>query len=259
MDEEEKLRVVIVDDEEHGRKALTTLLKEFCPTVHVEAAVATLTDARQAILQYAPDAVFLDVEMPPEGTGFDLLKSIHPRFLRFAVIFTTGHKEYAFQALRSNAVDFLTKPVDIDELQDAVEKLHSYKKTKRLEEAGSNIQNLLKSINTQPKGVRLMLPTPAGMRIVHSSEVAFFSTGPQKTEVQFANGESVTSSGRVEMYEDELLNNGFVRTDDEFFVNTSYIQYYIDKEDGGKVVLKNGHSVVVTQEYKDRLFERLKR
>ncbi|MES2766817.1 MAG: response regulator transcription factor [Bacteroidota bacterium] len=260
MDDTEELRVLIVDDEEHSRLALVSLLREFCPSVHIEATVSNITDARRAILQYAPDAVFLDVEMPPEGTGFDLLESIHPSFLRFAVVFITGHREYAFQALRANAVDFLPKPVDIDDLQKAVAKLYEYKRSKRLEEAGRNVRNLLKSMaaQQQAKGVRLLLPTPDGMRIVHSEEVAFLTITPHRTDIQFANGESFSSGVPLKIDTHELLDNGFVRTSIEHFVNSSYIQSYIEKKDGGKVVLKNGHTVVVAPFYKDGLFDQLK-
>lgn len=260
MDEKEELRVVIVDDEEYGRSTLTTLLTEFCPSVRIEAAVSTITQARQAILRYAPDAVFLDIEMPPEGTGFDLVESIHPSFLRFAVIFTTGHREYALQAMRANAVDFLPKPIDIDELERAVNKVRIYKRTQRLEEAGQNVQNLLKTLNAeqQARGIRIMLPTPTGMRVVQLQEVAFFSITPFNTNVQFANGESFASGTPLEISEDMLLANGFVRTNPEFLVNTGYIQYYIDKDEGAKIVLKNGHSVFVTPEFKEGVFERLK-
>jgi two-component system LytT family response regulator len=260
MSEDEELRVLIIDDEEPSRLALTSLLKEFCPQVRIEKTVSNISDAKQAILQYAPDAIFLDVEMPPEGTGFDLLESIHPNFLRFAVVFTTGHKEYAFQAIRANAVDFLAKPIDIDDLQKAVNKIQQYKRSKRLEKAGSNVQEFLKKMNAmQPKGVRILFPTETGARIVHSGEVAFFTIQPRKTEVHFANGESFVADAPLEPHEQDLANDGFVKTGEHSLVNIKYVQHYIEKEEGGKVVLKNGHSVLVNPLYKEHLFELLKK
>ncbi|HYF02605.1 MAG TPA: response regulator transcription factor [Patescibacteria group bacterium] len=258
MDNKERLHVVIIDDEEHSRETLASLLREFCPSVQIEATVTSITDARRAILQYAPDAVFLDVELPPEGSGFDLLESIHPSFLRFAVVFTTGHSEYAAQAIRTQAVDFLTKPVDIDELQEAVTKLHEYKRTKRLEEAGANVLSLLKNISElQPKGLRMMFPTSTGLRIVHSSEVAYIAIMPNETEVRFANGELFTASISLNSRRQDILDNGFVQIGNEGYANTAHIQYFVERE-GSKVAFKNGHSVPVESAYKDELLQYLK-
>lgn len=248
MKEKEELRIIIIEDEEPSRMALASLLKEFCPEVKIEASVASLTEARYAILRYAPDAVFLDVEIPPEGTGFDLLESIHPSFLRFGVIFTTGHQNYAFQAFRSNAVDFLTKPVDPDELITAVNKIHLYKNTKRLQEAGDNVQNLLKEMSAaQSKGIRLTMPSPRGMRILYTSEVAFFGIDEYQTEVQFANGELLSSPVTIEMHTQELISNGFIQTSNKSFVNTAHVQYVMENPD--RVILKNGHAIPIAPPY----------
>ena len=134
------------------------------------------------------------------------------------------------------------------------------RRTQRLQESGNNIQQLLKILNVQqqPRGFRFMLPTPNGLRIVNSGEVAFFTITPGETYVRLANGESFVAETPPDVTEQEILSTGYVKASPNYYVNSIHIQFYVDKEDGAKVILKNGHTIEVEHDYKEQLFERLK-
>src|SRR5688572_6589351 len=116
------MRTIIVDDEKKGRDILFSMLKEYCTDVEVIGQASNIEEAFLFIQQLKPQLVFLDVEMPL-GNGFSLLEKFDE--IPFHIIFTTAHENYAIQAIKNNALDYLLKPIDIDELRSAVEKARS--------------------------------------------------------------------------------------------------------------------------------------
>ncbi|MCD6346252.1 MAG: response regulator, partial [Bacteroidales bacterium] len=116
------IRALIVDDELANRENLSTLIKKHCRDIEIAGDAEDIQSAQQQIIRLHPDLVFLDVRMPG-GYAFDLLSLIDP--IDFEIIFVTAYDQYAFQAFRFNAVDFLLKPIDIGELQKAVEKVQT--------------------------------------------------------------------------------------------------------------------------------------
>jgi two-component system LytT family response regulator len=111
------MTAIIVDDEKHCRDVLALLLQRFCPQVQLLASCVDGTEGYQAVEMHHPDLVFLDIEMPGMS-GFDMLEAC--RFTKFDVIFTTAYNEYAIKAIRHNALDYILKPIDKDELVQAV-------------------------------------------------------------------------------------------------------------------------------------------
>ena len=116
------MRTIIVDDEKHSRDALKMMLERYCPGVSVQAVCNNGTEALQAIKELQPQLIFLDVEMPGMD-GFQVLEACEDR--SFAVIFITAYDQYALQAIHHSALDYLLKPIDVQELRDAVEKAGS--------------------------------------------------------------------------------------------------------------------------------------
>ena len=122
-----KLNALIVDDEELARKNLQMLLEEYCEDVEVIGQAGTIKDAKEKIETLKPDVVFLDIRMPSGSEGFDLLESIEER--NFMVVFVTAFKDYALRAFNANAIHYVLKPVDIEDLQQAVEKVKESRST----------------------------------------------------------------------------------------------------------------------------------
>src|SRR5688500_17234881 len=120
-----KLRAIVVDDEELARKNLTMLIEEYCEDIEVIDDAGNIIDARAKIESLQPDVVFLDIRMPSGSEGFDLLESIENR--NFFVVFVTAFKDYALRAFNANAIHYVLKPVDIEDLQQAVQKVKEAK------------------------------------------------------------------------------------------------------------------------------------
>src|SRR5688572_24693790 len=114
------IKAIIIDDEPNSRNALSKMVQNYCPDVQVVASADSVATGISAIKEHKPDLVFLDIELP-DNTGFELLASLEP--IEFEVIFTTGHEEYAIKAFKTAAIDYLLKPIDIEELERAVEKV----------------------------------------------------------------------------------------------------------------------------------------
>src|SRR3990172_2274111 len=128
------IRAVIVEDEKKSREVLNKLIQKNCPDLNVVGMAATVEEAVAVIKKEKPDLVFLDIELS-DGTGFDILEQVQG--LNFEVIFATAYDQYAIKAIKYSAIDYLLKPIDVDELKIAVEKL-SQKKTDL-----SQIENLM--------------------------------------------------------------------------------------------------------------------
>ena len=118
-----KLRSLIVDDEVHARENLKYLLQNYCPEIEIVGMASNKESAKEAVENLAPQVIFLDICMPSGTEGFDFLGSLPEK--KFQVVFVTAFKDYAIRALNANAIHYLMKPVDVDDLKSAVKKLIS--------------------------------------------------------------------------------------------------------------------------------------
>ncbi len=256
------LRAIVVDDEELGRGTLTNVLAEHCPDVHVVATAASAAEARTAILRHAPDVLFLDVELPNEN-GFDLLDSIHPDHRHFAVIFVTAHESYALRAIKASAMDYLLKPIDIDEVRAAVAKVaaaHSGPSAVR-EPYGAHVQTVLENIRGAGYGVlRLALPTGTGLRLVSCADVVRCEGDNNYSTFITESGEHIVVCRTVREFEDILAESGFVRVHKSHLINLRHVKQYIretQRDSGGILLMGNGNRVEVSRRRKDELLSRL--
>src|SRR4051812_42014024 len=153
------IKAIIVDDEELGRTVLTNLIRKYVPDVAIVGEAGSVKDAIKVIGELNPSLVFLDIEMPG-GSGFDLLEKIGAP--SFSVIFTTAYNQYAVKAFKYSAVDYLLKPINIDELTKAVQKVTG-KDTKKIQKAA--VQHLMESHNNDgiSKNNKVALPTQQGL------------------------------------------------------------------------------------------------
>ncbi|MBL7942446.1 MAG: response regulator, partial [Flavobacteriales bacterium] len=145
-----RLKALIVDDEFHARENLAMMLTDFCPAVEVIGDASGVDEAREKILALHPDVVFLDIRMPSGSEGFDLLDSLPDK--DFMVVFVTAFKDYAIQAFNANAIHYILKPIDIEELQSAVARLEEYKAS--FSASRENFENYLKSVQSLTEMVR---------------------------------------------------------------------------------------------------------
>jgi two-component system LytT family response regulator len=237
------IRAIVIDDEKPSREVLCNYLKDFCPNVEVVDSALSVKTAYKSIKKNNPDVVFLDIEMA-DGKGFDLLKLFSR--IDFKVIFVTAYSEYAIKAFRFNAIDYLLKPVKIDELQIAVDKVikaTSYKNSYSVQLAtllktiteGSNNQDTITISHI--KGFEVLKICDIIMCVADSYCTNFYLIGKRK----------VISSKNLKLYEDLLISYKFIRVHHSFLINLNHVQSYTNQ---GEIILSERNKAFLGDRYK---------
>jgi two-component system LytT family response regulator len=242
------LNAIIVDDEVIGAKGLVRLLTRYCPGVHVLATVHSIDEAEQKISSLAPDIVFLDIEMP-FGSGFDLLnrissKNIPGKNIGFEVIFTTSYSQYAIKAFRHTAIDYLLKPIDSDELVDAVKKCEEKKERGTVDL--KKIESLFSSLSQTNKILKLPVHTQEGIIYLDTEKVVRLEADGNYTKIHLVGGQKFTSSRTLKEYEEMMPHKEFFRIHKANLVNLSHVKQYI-KGKGGEVLMSDGSLLEVSR------------
>ena len=171
-----KMKALIIDDEELARKNLNMLLTDFCPEVEVIGDAGDIKTAKTKIETLNPDVIFLDIRMPRASEGFELLESIENR--DFFVIFVTAFKDYALKAFNANAIHYVLKPIDIDDLKNAVNKVIDSKKQFTAEPENFDtyfeaIKNLSTSIDNKGYGNKIAISHTKGIKLVETKDIVY--------------------------------------------------------------------------------------
>jgi two-component system, LytTR family, response regulator len=244
------LRSIIVDDELKSRESLKILIEDFCSDVTVEALCQNIDEAMAAIDKVKPDVVFLDIQLRGE-TGFDLLSKY--KDFDFEVIFTTAYSEYAIKAFKFSAIDYLLKPIDIQELTNALEKV----KKERNNNITNRLQELVKNLRVNSSdGYKLALPTGDGLIFVKVSEILYCEASSNYTEITLADNKKYLVSRTLKEYEDILTDQNFYRIHHSYLINLDGIKKYV-RGDGGYVVMTNDQALDVSKRKKEGFLERI--
>jgi two-component system, LytTR family, response regulator len=239
------MKAVIVDDEKHSRQILANYLLKYCPDVDVLGFGESVATGLEAIRKFQPDVVFLDIEMP-YGNGFDLLAKAGE--INFETIFVTAFDNYAIQALNQSAAYYLLKPIDIDELIKAVDKI-------RNERSGDNyVQHAKILLNNIGKGgpQKIMLPTMEGFEIVNISTIIYCEAVDNFTRFHFETGQPLMICRTLKYFEDVLREHKFMRIHRSHLINPDYVVRY-SKGKGGSVTMKNDRELEVSPNKKEEL------
>jgi two-component system, LytTR family, response regulator len=243
------LKALIVDDEPKARENLQILLHDFVEGVEVVGLCENIAEATEAVRAHAPDVVFLDIQLQRE-TGFDLLTRL--KEINFEVIFTTAYTEYAIKAFKFSAIDYLLKPIDIEELRKAVarvEKRVSNNMTGRLTQL---VQNLRQGSN---ENYKIALPTLDGLVFVKISDILYCEASSNYTQI-FTTEEKYLVSKTLKEYDDLLSDHNFFRIHNSYLININSIKKYV-KGDGGYVVLNNDTSLDVSKRKKEAFLNKI--
>jgi two-component system LytT family response regulator len=246
------IRVIIIDDETAMRQSLATLLKASCPNVRLIAKADGVKTGVEAIKKYHPDLIFLDIKMD-DGTGFDLLKQFEQ--VDFKVIFITAYDQYAIKAFKFSALDYLLKPVDPDELADAInkaEKLVVQELNTQLGALEENMQHADKS------GKKIILRTFESIHLVNTRDIVYCESDEGYTRFYLLDNNKILVSNRLKEY-DEMLNEfGFFRVHKSFLINLVHLSRF-DKSEGGIIILANEYKVPVASRKREQLLELFER
>ncbi len=242
------LRAIIVDDEKHSRETLKNLVTEFCADVEILATTSTINEAISAIKTQKPDLVFMDIELQT-GTGFDILEQVGD--INFEVIFTTAFEQYALKAVKFSSLDYLLKPIDLEELQKAVEKA---RKIKDKNIYSKQLETLLHNLKQQqPNNNKICLATADGYEFINVDEIMYCKAEGSYTTFKLTNGTSLLVSKHLKEYENLLTDQHFMRVHNSFLINLNEVKKYV-KSDGGYILMNNGESVSISRNKKEEFF-----
>jgi two-component system, LytTR family, response regulator len=231
------MKVLLIDDEANQRNAVKQLLRSFCPLVQTIEEASGVKSGLQAIRDFQPDLVFLDVEMG-DGTGFDLMREI--RNPDFQIVFITAHNKYAITAFQYSAIDYLLKPVDPAELKRAIDRAAVHLKNSSLQEQLQVLMQQLSGIHNQDR--KIVLKDIDNTYFIKVSDVLYCEAAGSYTRFLV--------SRNLKEYEEVLEGLGFLRTHHSFLANPDKIKLF-DKTDGGMLLLEGGLSIPVSQRKKD--------
>jgi two-component system, LytTR family, response regulator len=240
------MKAVIVDDEKDGVRTLISLLKMYCPQVDV---VATAHSAKEGIAVAAShnfDLMFLDIKMP-QGSGFDLLDALEK--IDFEVIITSAYDQYAIKAFRFSAIDYLMKPVDEDELVEAVARVEKRLQTKErlipaLKEARENLK---------PGSETIAISTVDSIIFIEIKNIVLIAAEGSYSRIVLSSGEKVFTSKMLKDFETLLEDRHFFRVHKSFLINLRQMKK-ISKQDGGYVIMNDETSVEIAQRRKSELW-----
>lgn len=247
------LKAVIVEDEAMSRSILAGYLTKYCPDVSLVAEADSVKSGIAAIQKHNPDIVFLDVEMP-RGTGFDLLEQV--KDIRFETVFVTAYGNYAIKALNYSAAYYILKPVSIEELMSAVEKI---RQQRQKQSSGLHTQVLLENIQaTQRQNYKIVLPLLDGFEVVNIREILHCSANDNFTDFHIAGGQKRMICRTLKFYEELLGDSGFMRVHKSHLINLEHIVKYT-RGKGGQVTMADGSVIDVSPNKKDELLSRFEK
>jgi two-component system LytT family response regulator len=244
------IKAIIVDDEPLSCEALATLLERYCPDIELLGVYYNGADALVAIRQQHPALVFLDVEMP-KMNGFELLEQLSS--VNFDLIFTTSYDKYALKAIRFSAIDYLLKPVDREELQNAVQKViqrSQHPITQQLEILLQKMNNPSKSIS------KIAMPTMEGLQMIPVDSIISCESDSNYTILHLKDKQKIIVSRTLKDIEEMLEDHSFARVHHSYMINLNEIQKYV-KGEGGYLVMSDGSAVDVSRSKKEFLLKKL--
>ena len=232
------IKAILIDDIEQARITLKKDLQTYAPDVQVIGEAGGVVEGAKLLNSVKPDVLFLDIQMQ-DGSGFDLLDIL--KEINFKIIFITASDAHAIKAFRYAAIDYLLKPVDPDELVEAMKKLREEKVNES--EKYKLLNDSLK--NHQKPHERLALHTQDKIHIVNISDIIRCESNVNYTEFHFAGGKKLLVTKTLKDFEDLLADQGFYRVHQSHLINTRYIREFV-KTDGGYLLMTDGCSVPVS-------------
>lgn len=244
-----RLRALIIDDEEFARKNLQMMLEEFCPEIEVIGEASGKDQAKAIIEASKPDVIFLDIRMPSGAEGFELLEEVENK--DFLVVFVTAFKDYALRAFNASAVYYVLKPIDIDDLRAAVEKLVDAKKIfaddpQNFVTYFRSLKNLSQNLLHNKPNNRIAISHTRGLKIVEDDTITHLDASGNCTTIYFTDGTRYLDTRTLKIYENILDPSKFFRVHKSHIINLNRLVEYLN-EDGHFAVLKGGLRVPVAR------------
>ncbi len=241
---------IVVDDERAARDELEEMLMEYCPEVKVVAKASSAETAREAIAQFHPKVMFLDVKMPREN-GFQLLKTLDQKSI--SVVFVTAFNKYAVEAFKASALHYLIKPCLPEELKAAVERVRGTLKASSYQQTGGGESMVSSSINSSEKrpsspnrSNRIVVTHKTGFNVLKTSELLYLESSGNYTVFHTTSGERLTASRHLGFFETQLPQDQFLRIHRSFIINLDRIQGY-ESSQCSYVIMEDGTQLEISR------------
>lgn len=244
------MKTIIVEDEAKSREMLRKMVEMFCPEVHIAGTADSVPAAVKLIRDVRPDIILLDIELHPDKC-FDIFPQLEN--LDFEVIFTTAYKNYAIEAIKYGALDYLLKPIDMNELKAAISKAIR----KRSQSAENGLLKKFLQEFRPPGSARLALSTAEGIIYADVSQISRCEAKGPYTNFYFKDGKKITTSRNLKEYENQLAGQSFFRVHNSHLINLGEVRRYM-KADGGYVEMTDGSNVPVSGANKEAFLEKMR-
>jgi two-component system, LytTR family, response regulator len=241
-----RLKTIIVDDEPDSIQLLQLQLAQYCPEIEISGAYTSSVKAMDAIEKIQPDLLFLDIEMPVMN-GFELLEKI--LHIPFSVIFITAYNQYALKAFRFNAVDYLVKPADGDDLTAAVAKA-----IKRIKPTPTQLSQMQKQLRGEPAS-RIAIPGhQGGISFIDLNDIVYSEASNNYTKIILADGNRFLISKTLKDVQEVLEEEHFLRVHRQYIINLNHVKHFNRNE--GILTMDNDELIPVARNQKERLIDR---
>lgn len=243
------LRTIIIDDEPNAVGLLALRLQQHCPHVEVLASCTSSHKGVQAILDHRPNLVFLDIEMP-QMNGFQLLEAVGS--IDFSLVFVTAYDKFALKAFRYSAVDYLLKPIDTQELIQAVGRVE-----KQLQTSPEQVDHLKQQLHPTTKLMpdKIALPYQNGVTFVELKDIVYCESDDNHTKFYVAEGPHYLVTKSMRDIQELLEERDFLRVHRQYLINLNHIKKFVRGE-GNYLIMSNQQSIPVSRAQRDRLMER---
>lgn len=253
MNKQLLISAVLIDDAPQARELLQLMLKELAPHVTILGEAENVDDAIKLIHAVKPDVIFLDIKMPGKS-GLELVEELAKNGVEYNVIFTTAYNHYAIQAFRLSAIDYLLKPIQENELLEAIEKVA---KEKNLNQDSKKFNNLLNNLQQKNNGT-ITIPVNYGYEYIAINDIEFIEAERAYAAIHLTDGTKKIVSKPMGYFEEILQNLGnFIKTHRSYLVNISHIAAFRKKAEIGVITFKSGKTAEVSRNSRKAFIEKI--
>lgn len=243
------LEAVLVDDESKALESLTWELSNLSDEIKI---VASFTDAHEALgylERNTPDCLFLDIEMPIMD-GFQFIKNLKNK--NFPVVITTAYNQYALKALKNEAIDYLLKPIDSDDLSNTITKIKKYNDKNQTAE---KLEQILLNFNSRSIAKKITINTDGKLLFLESEEILYAESDGNYSTIYLEDGQKILLTKKLKEVNELLPSDSFFRIHNSFIVNLGKIKEFLKTD--GYVVLKTNHKIPVSRQKKSDFLDLL--
>ncbi|CAL2059763.1 LytTR family DNA-binding domain-containing protein [Tenacibaculum sp. 190524A05c] len=248
------MKVIIIDDEKRSRRVLRSILEEACDGINSILEASNLIDGVELIKDNNPNIVFLDVEMP-KHSGLEILDFFKDKTINFQIIFTTAYEQYAVEAFKLSAIDYVLKPIDEKELVKAFEKAKQVINDNQIKSKLENLEKALHQLSLN----KIALEVPKGIIFVSHEDIMYFEADGVYTKVHLENGKTELICRTLKHFTEQLQNQPiFYKPHRSYLINLKFMKELV-KKDGFHIVMNNLSTIPIARDRKDEFIQMVNR